>query len=454
MKKNLDEIISFSKRRGFVFPSSEIYGNFAGVYDYGPLGVEMVNKIKHSWWMENVWLNNNIYGLDAAITMDPKVWEVSGHTKSFADPVVTCEKTKKCFRVDHILGDIGVEVDENIELEELNKIFNKHKSKLTFDGCDTSDISDVKYSNLLVESNLGRNEEPTFMRGETAQGIYVNYKNVVDSIHPKLPFGIAQIGKAFRNEISPRQFLFRTREFEQMEMQMFLAPKHTNAVFKEFLKGRMDWLEKIGISAKNLREHPHDNLVFYAKEATDIEYNYPFGWKELEGVHNRGDYDLKTHSEGSGLSFKYKDLESGEEFIPNVVETSIGVGRLFLALLIESYEVEKIKDDERVVLKLDKNIAPISLAILPLQRKDDLIKIAKDIFKDLSMLIHIKYDEVGSIGKRYRRQDEIGTPYCLTVDYDTVSTSNVTIRHRDSMEQETLHISEIKDFIKDNLNLI
>ena len=453
MDKNLDEIVSFAKRSGFVFPSSEIYDSLAGVYDYGPLGVELLNNLKKSWWRHIVWERSNVYGIDSAIAMDSKVWESSGHTKYFADPIVTCKKTGKVFRVDHLLKGIGIEVDENTSLDEINNLFEKNKKKLSFDECKPENMSNVELSNLLVSSNLGKKEIPVYLRGETAQGIYVNYKNIIDSMHPAVPFGIAQIGKVFRNEISPRQFLFRTREFEQMELQFFVNPSDAKSKFSEILKERKAWLERIGISSRNLRENKHKNLVFYAKDAIDLEYKYPFGWKELEGIHNRGDYDLMEHSKASGLDFTYKDAKTEEEFVPYIVESSIGLGRLFLAILIEAYEVEKLKEDERIVLKLNKEIAPVSLAILPLQRKEDLVESAKKIFRDLHGIVNLKYDEIGSIGKRYRRQDMIGTPYCLTVDYDTLENSTVTIRDRDSMKQKTIKLNQIEEFIKDEFNL-
>ena len=446
----LETIMQLAKRRGFVFPSSEIYDGFAGVYDYGPLGVEMANNLKKRWWHTMVRTRLDIVGLDSGIVMNPKIWEASGHTTGFADPVTTCTKTGKRFRADHLLEDIGVSADERMSIEEFRKVFAKHKQSLQIDGCNPSDLSEPEFQNLLVTSNLGTVGEDavTYLRGETCQGIYVNFKQVLDSMHLQLPFGIAQIGKAFRNEISPRQFLFRTREFEQMEMQYFIHEEESKKYFDEFLQLRLEALQKLGIKKEHLRITPHERLVFYAKAASDIEYQYPFGWKELEGIHNRGDYDLMQHAKHSGQKLTYFDQNRNEHIVPHIIETSIGIGRLFLAILSDAYEEEELEDGtSRVVLRLQPSIAPMTAAILPLMRKDNHPEKAKEVYATLAEQYSVYYDETGAIGKRYRRADEIGTPYAVTIDYDTLKDDTVTIRERDSMKQERVPIKNLLQHI-------
>ncbi len=444
----MEDISTFAKRKGFVYPSSEIYDGFSGVYDYGPLGVELVNNIKKIWWRDMVHLREDIVGLDSGIFMNPKIWEASGHTKNFADPFVICKKTGVKFRADHLLNEIGIDADERMDIDEFVELFEKNKDKIVVDGCDSKDLSKPVFFNMLVESNLGNinetDKEKSYLRGETCQGIYVNYKNVVDTMHVSIPFGIAQIGKAFRNEISPRQFLFRTREFEQMEMQYFTHPKDADKFFKHFLEYRFNSLLNLGIKKENLKKVKHKRLVFYAKAATDIEYKYDFGFKELEGIHNRGDYDLTQHSKHCGVKLDYFNQETNERFIPNIVETSIGIGRVFLALLNEAYDIEKLPDKtERVVLRFKKEVAPIYVSVLPLMKKPELVKKAKEVFNLLNKEFVVMYDESQSIGKRYRRQDEIGTPYCVTIDYETLEDKCVTIRDRDSMEQKRVKIDDL-----------
>ena len=453
MKLTLEELTSFAKRRGFVYPSSEIYGSLAGVYDYGPLGALLARNIRTMWWKRMVEQHPQIVGLDSSILMDSRVWEASGHTKGFSDPVITHKKKNIQHRVDHLLEDIDVEVPADATKESLQSLLEENKETLKEKGVSISEYTEVDFCNLLVSSYFGSNlkKEEIYLRGETAQGIYVNYKQVVDTMPVKIPFGIAQIGKAFRNEISPRQFLFRTREFEQMEMQFFTHPDDTQSWYDYFIKERVSWLEQLGIAKDSLRITPHANLVFYAKAAVDIEYNYPFGWRELEGIHNRGDYDLTQHQTHSKTSLSYTDEEKGK-FIPNVVETSIGVGRLFLAILHNAYEKETLPDNtERVVLRVPASIAPYPIAVLPLMKKDPLIEKAKDVHKTLSDKYHVAYDETQSIGKRYRRQDEIGTPLCITIDFDTLEDNAVTIRNRDTMKQDRVPIAEIEGYCQKHL---
>lgn len=452
----LDTLISFSKRRGFVYPSSEIYGGFAAVYDYGPYGVELANNIKAFWWKEMVQKNKDMVGLDSAIFMSPRIWEASGHVGGFSDPLAECKQCHARVRVDHLLEEIGVQADEKMTDEEINVLFTKHGGEVQCPKCGTKEFSEAKSFNLLVKSNLGdftdNGSEPVYLRGETCQGIYVNYKNIMDSMRVKVPFGIAQVGKAFRNEITARQFIFRTREFEQMEMQFLVAPKDEMSWYETWKERRWKYYEALGINMDKLRWHKHENLVFYAKEAYDIEYEFPFGWKELEGVHARGNYDLTQHSIHSGKKLTYRDPQTNEEYIPHIVETSVGVGRTMLMLLSDAYTEEDLGDgDARVVLKISPVLAPVKVAVLPLMKKDGLAEKADEVFTLVSEQFRSEYDESGSIGKRYRRQDEIGTPFCVTIDHDTLIDNTVTIRHRDSMEQERVNIATLVGYIQTRL---
>ncbi|KKP70552.1 MAG: Glycine-tRNA ligase [Candidatus Moranbacteria bacterium GW2011_GWE2_35_2-] len=455
----MDKIISLCKRRGFVFPSSEIYGGFAAVYDYGSYGVELVNNIKAAWWKAMVQENENIVGLDSSIFMHPKVWQASGHVSGFSDPLIECKKCHARLRVDHVLEEIGVFADEKMSEEEINKLLKENKDKIECAKCKSKNFTEAKKFNLLVQSNLGNftgdwTKEPTYLRGETCQGIYVNFKNVLDSSRVKVPFGIAQIGKAFRNEITARQFIFRKREFEQMEMQMFVRPEEGMEVYEDWRKRRWQYYLDLGISEKNLKWHQHENLVFYAKAAWDIEYNFPFGFKELEGIHARGDYDLTQHSKFSGQKLEYQDSKTNEKYVPHIVETSVGADRTFLAVLTESYTEEKLEDgSERVVLKFPKKLAPIKAAIFPLlKNKPELVQKAREVYDVLKGEFMCEFDDNGNIGKRYRRQDEIGTPYCITIDFDSLENADVTVRDRDTMKQERIKIAELKDYLKEKLS--
>ncbi|MEA3398397.1 MAG: glycine--tRNA ligase, partial [Patescibacteria group bacterium] len=421
----MEKIISLCKRRGFIFPSSEIYGGFSAVYDYGPYGVELENSVKREWWKAMVQLRDDIVGLDSSIFMHPRIWEASGHVSGFSDPLAECKNCNARLRVDHLLEDIGEFADEKMDEEEINKLFLKHKGKIKCPNCGKKEFSDVKKFNLLVQSNLGNftgdwAKSPVYLRGETCQGIYVNYKNVLDSARVKIPFGIAQIGKAFRNEITARQFIFRVREFEQMEMQYFVRPEEEMTAYEVLRQARWEYYKDLGLKEKNLKWHKHENLVFYAKEAYDIEYNYPFGFKELEGVHARGDYDLTQHSKFSGKDLSYIDGTTKEKYVPHIIESSVGVGRTVLAVLCDAYNEEEVNGDKRVVMKLPNKLAPIKIAVFPLlKNKPDLVKKAKEIFSSLKSDYMCEFDDHGNIGKRYRRQDEIGTPFCITVDFDS-----------------------------------
>ena len=454
---SMEKIISFCRRRGFVFPSSEIYDGFAAVYDFGPYGVELANNIKREWWQSMTQLRDDVVGLDSAIFMSPKIWEASGHVKGFSDPLTECRKCHSRLRLDSLLEEAGIFADEKMSEEEINNIFLENKEKIKCPNCGAKDFTPGRKFNLLVQSNLGNftsefGKDPVYLRGETCQGIYVNYKNILDSVRVKIPFGIAQIGKAFRNEITARQFIFRTREFEQMEMQYFIKEEDTKKYYDMWREIRWQFYLNLGINENNLKWHKHENLVFYAKEAYDIEYNFPFGFKELEGIHARGNYDLTVHSEASGKDLSYLDPISNQKFIPHIVETSAGVGRTFLAVLTEFYREEKIagdKEDSRVVLALPPRLAPIKIAIFPLlKNKEDLVNKAKAVFDSLKKNWRCEFDDNGNIGKRYRRQDEIGTPYCVTIDFESLENNDVTIRERDTMKQERINISELENFFR------
>lgn len=450
----MEKIVSFAKRRGFVFPSSEIYGGFSAVYDFGPYGAELARNIRDAWWKAMVDEHENIVGLDSAIFMHPKVWEASGHVGGFSDPLAECKQCHSRIRVDHILEEHGVFADEKMSDEEINTLFDSIRGKVTCPKCGGKDFSEVKKFNLLVQSNLGNftgdwNKEPTYLRGETCQGIYVNYKNVLDSTRVKVPFGIAQIGKAFRNEITARQFIFRKREFEQMEMQYFVHPNDASKVYEEWREKRWQFYLDLGLSEKKLKWHQHENLVFYAKAAWDIEYEYPFGFKEMEGIHNRSDYDLTQHSKFSGVDLSYRDPHTSEKYIPWIVETSVGLERIFLAVLSDAYSEEVLENGEtRTVLRLPKKLAPVKVAVFPLlKNKPELVAKAREIFDTLKTRMRCEFDDNGNVGKRYRRQDEIGTPYCVTIDFDTLEDNTVTVRDRDTMEQKRVKVEELGEFL-------
>ena len=429
----METLVSLCKRRGFVYQSSEIYGGLSSAWDYGPLGVELKKNIQEAWWKEMTRLHDNIVGLDAAIMMHPRVWEASGHVENFTDPLVDCKKCKQRFRED--------------------KIPEENRVSKTCPECG-GELTDPRNFNLMFKTHMGPVEDGgnvVFLRPETAQGIYVNFKNVVQTSRVKIPFGIAQVGKAFRNEITTKNFIFRTCEFEQMEMQFFIHPSEDDKWFEFWKKERWNYYEKLGIRMNKLRFHQHgpDELAHYAKDAYDIEYEFPMGWQELEGVHNRTDYDLKRHTEFCGKDQSYLDDVTKEKFIPFVIETSAGLTRTVLTVLSDAYEEQQIDEkDSRVVMHFHPNLAPVKVAVFPLVKKDGLAELAQGIEKDLRADFATFYDQGGAIGRRYRRQDEIGTPYCITVDYDTKEDNTVTLRYRDSMEQVRIKIDEIPEFIR------
>lgn len=453
----LEQIVSFCKRKGFVYPSSEIYGGFAAVYDFGPYGVSLAKNIREAWWQAMVGDHENIVGLDSAIFMQPKVWEASGHVGGFSDPLVECKKCQTRSRVDHLLEEKGIFADEKMSEVEISALFDEQKNSIACPKCGEKKWGAVKNFNLLVESNLGdftgKGESPVYLRGETCQGIYVNFKNVLDSTRVKVPFGIAQIGKAFRNEITARQFIFRKREFEQMEMQFFVHPSDAENFYNEWREKRFQYYLDLGLKKENLKWHEHENLVFYAKAAWDIEYNFPFGFKELEGVHNRSDYDLTQHSKFSGVDLSYRDPHTNEKYTPWIIETSVGLDRTFLAVITDAYTEEKVgENDIRTVLKLPKKLVPVQVAIFPLlKNKEELVGKAREVFNGLRKNYRVEFDDNGNVGKRYRRQDEIGTPYCITVDFESLENNTVTIRDRDTMEQIRIALADLPVFLADNL---
>ncbi|NNM66626.1 MAG: glycine--tRNA ligase [Spirochaetales bacterium] len=431
----LEKLVSLSRRRGFVFQSSEIYGGQSGAWDYGPLGVELKKNIQQVWWKEMTQMHDNIVGLDAAILMHPRVWEASGHVENFTDPLVECKKCKGRFRADHI---------------DLNGPCPTCGNRGT--------LGEPRKFNLMFTTHIGPVEETAsliYLRPETAQGIFVNFKNVVASSRVKVPFGIAQVGKAFRNEIVTKAFIFRTAEFEQMEMQFFINPKEEPQWFEYWKKSRIDYYSnKLGIAPEHLRFHQHgkDELAHYAINAFDIEFLFPMGWQELEGIHSRSDYDLRRHQEFSGDKQEYLDQESGERFLPFVIETSAGLTRSVLMVLTDAYEEEVLGEgDVRTVLHFHPNLAPVKVAVMPVVKKDGLLELAQDLEKSLREDFATMLEPTGNIGKNYRRQDEIGTPYCLTVDYQTKEDQTVTIRYRDSMKQERVKIAELSGFIRNNM---
>ena len=449
-KKTMEAIVSLAKRRGFVFQGSEIYGGMAGLYDFGPYGVELLNNIKKSWWQANVHDKDNYFGLDSAMFKDPRVWEASGHTSGFSDPLAECRDCNTRLRVDKELERIGVTADEKMSESDINALFEEHKENIACAKCGGHNFTPARAFNLLVQSNLGdftgEGKNPVYLPGEACQGIYLNYKNIVSTMHPKLPFGIAQIGKAFRNEISPRNFLFRTREFEQADTQLFIQPNENKEPFEEIKKDRWDWYVSLGINESNLRWKQHENLVFYAADAWDIEYDFPtYGFDEVEGIHDRTDYDLTQHQKHSGVDLQFVDPATGEKFIPWILETSMGLGRVFLAVLSEAYTEDEMDGETRVVLALPAHLAPVRAAVFPLlKNKPDLVAKARDVYALLKKDIpNIMFDDHGNVGKRYRRQDEIGTPHCITIDFDTLEDDTVTVRDRDTGEQTRVAIDEL-----------
>ncbi|HIZ33342.1 MAG TPA: glycine--tRNA ligase [Candidatus Bacteroides merdigallinarum] len=498
------KIVSHCKEYGFVFPSSEIYDGLGAVYDYGQNGVELKNNIKQYWWQSMVLLHENIVGIDSAIFMHPTIWKASGHVDAFNDPLIDNRDSKKRYRADVLIEDQIAKYDDKIakevakaakkygdafneeefrttnprvlehqrkrdalherytramnagpDLQELRQIIVDEEIVCPISG--TKNWTEVRQFNLMFSTEMGSTADgamKVYLRPETAQGIFVNYLNVQKTGRMKIPFGIAQIGKAFRNEIVARQFIFRMREFEQMEMQFFVKPGTELEWFKQWKETRLKWHKALGFGDDHYRYHDHEKLAHYANAATDIEFLMPFGFKEVEGIHSRTNFDLSQHEKFSGKNIKYFDPETNESYTPYVIETSIGVDRMFLSIMCGSYQEEKLENGEtRVVLKLPAALAPVKLAVLPLVKKDGLPEKAREIINDLKFHFNCQYDEKDSIGKRYRRQDAIGTPYCVTVDHDTLNDNCVTLRNRDTMQQERVPISELNNIIADRVSI-
>jgi glycyl-tRNA synthetase len=449
----MDKIVAFCKRRGFVYQSSEIYGGIRSSYDYGPLGVEMKRNIKEEWWRRMVHMREDMVGLDSAIIMHPKVWEASGHTLTFNDMLVESRTSKRRYRADHLIEDAtGIDA-EGLSPEQLTKIIQEdERVKDPVDG--GRDFAPVRPFNLMFETYMGPVKTPenlAYLRPETAQGIFVNFKNVLQTSRVKVPFGIAQIGKSFRNEITPGNFIFRTREFEQMEMEFFVEPGTDEAWHEYWIEERWNWYTNLGLKEENLRryEHPKEKLSHYSKRTVDLEFNYAsVGWSELEGIANRTDFDLKQHAAYSGENLEYFDQAAGERYVPYVIEPAVGPDRIMLAFLVDSYTEEEVKGEERTVLKLHPRIAPTKAAVFPLSKKEPVSTIARELYDDLKGDYRIFYDDSGSIGRRYRRQDEAGTPFCVTVDFDTIEDKKVTIRDRDTLEQERVPLAAVRDRLK------
>ena len=496
-------LVAHCKEYGFIFPSSEIYDGLAAVYDYGQMGVELKNNIKQYWWNAMTRLNENIVGIDSCIFMHPKIWEASGHVSAFNDPLIDNKDSKKRYRADVLIEDYLGKIEEKInkEVEKGRKKFgesfdeaqfratnpNVLREKAKYDqvheryvkaenandlqeyrqiiiDCGivcpisgTANWTEVRHFNLMFKTNMGSTSDSTnviYLRPETAQGIFVNYLNVQKTCRMKIPFFIAQIGKAFRNEIVARQFIFRMREFEQMEMQFFIKPGTELEWFKKWKENRMKWHVNLGMGAENYRFHDHEKLAHYANAATDIEFNFPFGFKELEGIHSRTDFDLGNHQKFSGKKIQYFDPETNENYTPYVVETSIGVDRMVLAVLSHSFKEETLENGEkRVVMSIPAPIAPVKAAVLPLVKKDGLPELAQTIMDDLKYDFNCQYEEKDSIGKRYRRQDAIGTPFCITVDHESLKDHCVTLRDRDTMQQERVPIEKLRSIIDEKVNM-
>ena len=449
--KTMDKIVAHCKNTGYIFPGSEIYGGLANSWDYGPLGVELKNNIKKVWWEKFVQGRENSYGIDAAILMNPRVWEASGHVASFSDPLVDCKECKARFRADNLISDFSnKEVNpDKMTREEMNSYIAENKVPCPL--CKKSNFTPIREFNLLFQTHRGvtkESQQDIYLRPETAQGEYVNFLNVQRTMRAKVPFGIGQIGKAFRNEITPGNFTFRQIEFEQMEYQFFCHQGQDEKYYEEFKRASKEFFMSLGIPESKLKFHDHDKLAFYAKAACDVYYEFPFGWDEVNGIHNRTNYDLTRHQEYSGKTMQYLDPVTNEKFIPYIIENSYGLDRAILAVICDSYETEKLPDgEEREIMHLSPKSAPFKAAILPLVKKD-LAEKAHQVYATLSKHFRVAYDETGSIGERYRRQDQIGTPLCITIDYDTLENGTVTVRDRDTMEQIRLPINELESHIR------
>ena len=458
----MDKIVALSKRRGFVFPGSEIYGGLANTWDYGPLGVELKNNIKQLWWRTFVHRRRDMVGLDGGILMHPRIWEASGHVANFNDPMVDCKTCKNRFRADHLIEQkLGIDA-EGKSPQEMTAIL--HEGNVPCPNCGNRTLTEVRFFNMMFRTTIGPVEEssvPVYLRPETAQAIFVQYKSILNTARVKLPFGIAQIGKAFRNEITPGNFIFRDIEFDQMEIEYFVKPDDGARAFEEWLAAMRSWIEMIGLTAERVRvrEHAKEKLSHYSSRTIDFEYDFPgMGWGELYGLANRTNFDLTQHQEFSGQDLTYFDQEASTRYIPHVIEPTFGVERTFLVLLLDAYDEEATVDvngkpDTRVVLRLSPKIAPYKAAILPLMKKPELTEVARSLFdriqNETSYLVD--YDETANIGKRYRRQDEAGTPFCITIDYDTLEDKAVTVRDRDTTAQERVPLADVAALLRERV---
>lgn len=451
----MDKIVALAKRRGFIYPSSEIYGGLANTWDFGHYGTLLKNNLRDLWWDHFVLKRDNMVGIDASIILSPKVWEASGHVAGFADALVDCKNCKNRTRADHLIEDKlkGTKV-EGLPVEELTKIIRENKLKCP--KCGSDQLTDVRRFNLLFQTHIGIVEEAkslAYLRGEIAQGIFLNFKNVIDTMRVKLPFGIAQTGKAFRNEITMGQFIHRTLEFDLMEFEYFINPEEWEKIY-DYWRGEMwGWALSIGLDEKKLRwrEHEEHERSFYSKRTMDVEYQYPFGFKEMFGIAYRTDFDLKNHSLHSGIDLSYTDSKSGKKLIPHVIEPTFGLSRLVGIILIDAYREQLVNGQTRVYLKLSPRVSPIKVAVFPLQKDQELKDIAWKLYKEIKNNFQAEFDDSGNIGKMYRRQDEIGTPLCVTIDYQTKEDKKVTVRDRDTMKQERVAVEQIVDYIKDKI---
>lgn len=448
----LEKVVSLAKRRGFIFQGSEIYGGLAGTFDYGPLGVMLKKNIENIWWKMFVSDREDMYGIDAAIIMNPSAWVASGHVGGFSDPLIEDIKTKKRFRADHLLEEAGIDV-KGMSLSDMDQLL-KEKKILSPDG---NALGDVRQFNMMFKTYVGATEDASslaYLRPETAGGMFVNYKNIIDSFHPKLPFGLAQIGKAFRNEIAPRDFIFRVRELEQMEIEYFVTPNSWETHFEEWRKAVWNFVEAIGLTKSKVHELEvvDGDRAHYSKRTIDFEFDYPFGRKELYGLAYRTDFDLRSHQEASTVDLTYFDEEKKERFLPHVIEPSFGLGRTILAVLTDAYTEDELGGETRVYLKLANSVAPVRVAVFPLlKNKPELVSKARELFLEIKKTIpNVMFDDNGNIGKRYRRQDEIGTPYCVTVDFETLEGKGVTVRNRDTGEQERVTMEHLIVFLSNN----
>lgn len=451
----MEKLVAYCKQYGFIFQGSEIYGGLANTWDYGPLGKELKENIKRCWWKRFIQENRYNYGLDAAILMNPEVWVASGHVASFADPLIDCKKCKTRHRADKLIEEFtnGKETGDGWSNEKLETYIRDNN--IVCPNCGKSDFTPIRQFNLLFETHMGVTDDAkskVYLRGETAQGIFVNFNNVCRSMRAKVPFGIGQTGKSFRNEITPGNFIFRTREFEQMELEFFCKPGTDLEWFNYWKQYCLNFLEDLGLKAENLRyrDHEKEELCFYSKATTDVEYKYPMGWGELWGIADRTDYDLSVHEKHSKTDLKYLDSETNEKYLPYVIEPSVGVDRLLLAILVDAYHEEELENDTREVLKINPALAPYKVNVLPLAKKYHSEK-ANEVYNMLAKNFMTSYDESGSIGKRYRRADACGTPFCVTIDEETINNNTVTVRDRDTMEQVTLKLDELVDYIEERV---